>query len=82
MEEEVDIELFAVHTYILKVTKKAYIRMITDAGKESVLHAFADAERDEKERSVDLILREKGYFCNVKRIKNGQELINPFDLFG
>lgn len=69
-----DIKIFKPNIFILEVNKMT-MQVITDADEETILDIFKKSSNDNFERkSFDVILREKGYFCNVKQIKNGQDM--------
>jgi hypothetical protein len=51
------------------------MQVITTADEETILTIFKKSSEDNFEgKSFDVILREKGYFCNVKQIKNSQDM--------
>lgn len=51
------------------------MQVITTADEETILDIFKKSSENNFEgKSFDVILREKGYFCNVKQIKNSQDM--------
>ncbi|HML05048.1 MAG TPA: hypothetical protein VK426_04665 [Methanobacterium sp.] len=68
-----DIRIFKPNFFILEINKMT-MQVITTADEETILNIFKKSSEDNFEgKSFDVILREKGYFCNVKQIKNSQD---------
>ena len=70
-----DIRIYKPNLFILEIDKMT-MQVITTADEETILDIFKKSSTDDFQgKSFDVILREKGYFCNVKQIKNGQDIL-------